>query len=74
MSTLNMIRDICDETEDCKACPFVNDNMLTPGEKEGFDDTVINDCFFHFVNPDSWDTERIDSTARAAYQAKFKKE
>lgn len=69
MGALNMIGDICKKATDCKECPFVNDNMLTPDEKKAFDSKILSECYFDFA-PDAWDIQRIIITADFAYRVK----
>ena len=73
MGALEMIRAVCSEMDTCCVkCPFVNDNMLTPEEKEQIagDDFApkFDDCYFE-LPPDAWDTDRIFVTADSAYKA-----
>lgn len=68
MGALEMISAVCSETDDCVNCPFVNNNMLTPEEKEQIVGCDFDDCYFE-LPPDAWDTDRIFDTANAAYKA-----
>ena len=71
MGALEMIRDICkDQDGDCNDCPFVNSNMMTPDELKEWDGYVDMCCYFN-EDPVLWDTDRIISTAEAAYKNKF---